>query len=96
MTEQAPHQTGVEAGLMTKLGQYSWTAVATPGHDAHLGAVLGISDHGCLLEGADAVEASAAAGQVTDRTERMTAMLARGPATFSDLERCVYPQKCTT
>lgn len=122
------------------LGQYSWTAVATPGHDAHLlcywkrrtamfaysdllstrgtaipwyapgrggtsacldslrratheGAVLSISGHGCLLEGADAVAASAAATarQVTARTERMTAVLARGPVAFSDLEQWVYP-----
>jgi glyoxylase-like metal-dependent hydrolase (beta-lactamase superfamily II) len=127
-------------GEVITLGQYSWTAVATPGHDAHLmcyaeprtgmfvysdllstrgtaipwyapggggtsaylaslrrvadlGAVLGISGHGGLLEGADAVAASAAAtaGQIAARTERIAAMLARGPVTFSDLERCVYP-----
>jgi len=58
-----------------------------------LGAVLSTSGHGDLLERADAVAASAAtaAGQITARTERMTAMLARGRVTFSDLERYVYP-----
>jgi len=135
----------IHDGEVITLGQYSWTAVATPGHDAHLlcywkrrtamfaysdllstrgtaipwyapggggtsacleslrravhgGAVLSISGQGCLLEGADAVAASAAttARQVTARAERMTAMLTRGPVTFSDLEQCVCPQKCTT
>lgn len=130
----------VRDGEVIKLGAYAWTAVATPGHDAHLmcyweqrtgmfvysdllstrgtaipwyapggggtgaylaslrrvadlDAVLGISGHGGLLEGADAVTASVAATarQIAARTERMTAMLAQGPVTFSDLERCVYP-----
>jgi hypothetical protein len=34
--------------------------------------------------------ATATAEQITARTERMTAMPARGPITFPDLERCVY------
>lgn len=61
---------------------------------AGLGASLGISGHGGLLEGADAIQASvsATASQITGRTERISARLAQGPASFTELERCVYPQ----
>jgi glyoxylase-like metal-dependent hydrolase (beta-lactamase superfamily II) len=130
----------VHDGDVIRLGRYQWTAVATPGHDAHLlcyhergtgmfvysdllstrgtaipwyapggggslayldslrrvaglDPVLGISGHGGLLEGRDTVAASvrATAGHITGRTERIAAMLAQGPATFAELERCVYP-----
>jgi glyoxylase-like metal-dependent hydrolase (beta-lactamase superfamily II) len=141
-TALAPGQqiTEVRDGDVIRLGEYEWTAVATPGHDAHLlcyherhtgmfvysdllstrgtaipwyapggggtGAYLaslrrvaalrpelGVSGHGGLLEGRDAVAASvtATATHITGRTERMTAALAAGPVTFAGLERCVYP-----
>ncbi|OIJ99640.1 MBL fold metallo-hydrolase [Streptomyces colonosanans] len=130
----------VRPGAVIRLGGYAWTAVPTPGHDAHLmcyweqrtgmlvysdllvtrgtaipwyapggggtGAYreslrrvaaleprLGISGHGGLLEGPHAVAISieATERQIAARTERITAALARGPATFAELERCVYP-----
>jgi glyoxylase-like metal-dependent hydrolase (beta-lactamase superfamily II) len=141
-TALAPGQeiTEVGDGDVIRLGAYEWTAVATPGHDAHLlcyherrtgmfvysdllstrgtaipwyapggggtGAyldslrrvaaldpALGISGHGGLLEGRDAVTASVAAtaAHITGRTGRITAALASGPVSFTDLERCVYP-----
>lgn len=123
-----------------RLGRYTWTAVSTPGHDAHLMCYwerrtamlvysdvlvtrgtaipwyapggggtrayldslraiealqpsLGISGHGGLLDGASAVARSlqATERQITDRTQRIADALARGPATFAELERCVYP-----
>lgn len=130
----------VHDGDVIRLGAYSWTAVATPGHDAHLmcywerragllvysdllstrgtaipwyapggggtgaylnslraveslGAGLGISGHGGLLEGAGAVAASAraTAAEIATRTERIRVLLARGPASFAEVEGCVYP-----
>jgi glyoxylase-like metal-dependent hydrolase (beta-lactamase superfamily II) len=132
--------TEIGPGEVITLGAYRWTAVPTPGHDAHLmcyweqrtgmfvysdllstrgtaipwyapggggtGAYLnslrritglaprlGISGHGGLLEGADAVTASieATAEAISTRTERIAAALATGPASFAELERCVYP-----
>lgn len=60
---------------------------------AGLKARLGVSGHGGLLDGTSAVAASIGATerQIVRRTERMTAALAQGPATFAELERCVYP-----
>jgi glyoxylase-like metal-dependent hydrolase (beta-lactamase superfamily II) len=130
----------IQPGEVIELGPYRWSAVLTPGHDAHLmcyweprtrmlvysdllatrgtvipwyapggggtgaylaslrrvaslAAELGISGHGGVLAGADAVSASvdATARQITARTARMTAALAAGPVTFAELERCVYP-----
>jgi glyoxylase-like metal-dependent hydrolase (beta-lactamase superfamily II) len=54
---------------------------------------LGVSGHGGLLDGTSAVDTSinATERQIVARTERITAALAQGPATFAELERCVYP-----
>lgn len=130
----------IAPGEVIELGAYSWTAVPTPGHDAHLmcyweqrsgmfvysdllstrgtaipwyapggggsGAyldslrrvaglrpALGISGHGGLLAGPDAVTAAvdATARQILTRKQRIRDALARGPVSFAELERCVYP-----
>lgn len=130
----------IEPGAVIRLGEHTWTAVPTPGHDAHLMCYweqrtgmlvysdllvtrgtaipwyapggggthayqeslrrvaaleprLGISGHGGLLDGASAVAASVdrTRRQITARTDRVSAALAAGPATFVELERCVYP-----
>lgn len=88
--------------LSTRGTAIPWYAPGGGGTRAYLGSLrrvaglragLGISGHGGLLEGTDAVRASvtATAGQITARTDRITALLAQGPVSFADLERCVYP-----
>lgn len=130
----------VYPGDTVRLGRYTWTAVATTGHDAHMmcyweesagiivysdllvtagtaipwyapggggtqayldglrqiggmQAQLGVSGHGGLLAGQDAVAEAVAktAGRISTRSARIATAMAAGPVPFAELERCVYP-----
>lgn len=61
---------------------------------AALEPTLGISGHGDLLTGATEVATSVEATQryIVTRRNRIAETLLEGPASFADLERCVYPQ----